>query len=145
MPNIYFWNKWGEKGMLCGERMGGRLPYLESWHKKSHHLRRCPSKEIKESKTTFTPRTASQFQHSDSSQVPVQTRRDFSKERILGRAMFVPCCSVCQGRLGSSTQKDSGIPFFYPFQSNPQRQFPQWGENIPPIQRHQRVLHGVTK
>lgn len=74
-----------------GREWGAGFPTLNPGIKKSHHLRRCPSKEIKESKTTFTPRTASQFQQSDSSQVPVQTRRDFSEELILGRAMFVLC------------------------------------------------------
>lgn len=128
---------WGEPGV--------DFPTLNPGIRKSHPSRRYLPKEIKERETIFTPRIASQLQYTDSSQVPVQTRLDFSEELILGRAMFFLCCNVCQSRLGSSTWKDSGIPFFYPFQSNPQRKFSQWDENIPPIQRHQRVLHGVTK
>ena len=64
----------------------------------------------------FTPRTASQLQHKDGSQIPLAMRSDFFQELLLGRSKCVPPCSLRQG-WGSAQHRVVG--FFSSIPSNP--------------------------
>lgn len=106
-----------KKEMFFGESLVGRLFCTKSWLKRSNHSRRYPSTEIKEPQTTFTPRRDSQLQCSDSSHL-------FRQGQISLRNLFWgnQVCSLLQSLTKVRwEQKDNGILFFYPSQSNLQR------------------------